>query len=168
MRKSKGYLLNEMLLIIGLISVIMLLSVEPVRIFFRGVLDTQKAFERHVVLETLLEQLQRDTESAASAFIQAGDERLAGDLLYLSGPNGVVCYQFEDGFAMCIRGTETEEWDLPRVQFEWRLLTLAGDAQAVAMTTQQRHKRRGDGAPAFRGSHVFVVNLDSNPATERQ
>lgn len=167
-RHSKGYLLNEMLLIIGLISIIMLLSVAPVRLFFRSVLGTQEAFERQGQLETLLGELRQNTEAAALATVHAGDARLGGDLLILTGPEGVVCYQFADGAATCTRGNEVREWTLPRATFEWRVLTLAGGGQAVAMTTQQAHPRRDDGLPVFRGSQVFVVNLKRNfQTTER-
>ena len=168
MRNKKAYLLNEMILIIALISVIMLLSVEPVRIFFRSVLDTHKAFDRQGQLEMLLEQLRHDTEHAAFAFVHKADERLGGDLLYLTGPEGVACYQLADGAAMCIRNANTQEWELPRVVFDWRLLALPGDGQALAITAQQTHKRRGDGVPAFRGSRVFVVNLNPNLQTTEQ
>lgn len=169
MRNPKAFLLNEMLLIIALLSLITLLSVKPMQIFLRGVMETHKAFDRQEQLETLLATLQQDTENAAYAFVHIGDERLTGDVLYLSGPDGVVGYQFDDGAATCISGDGTQEWELPRVEFDWRLLTLEGDAQAVAVTTRQRHKRRADGTFAFRGSRVFVVNLNAaHPVTESE
>jgi type II secretory pathway component PulJ len=168
MRHPKGYMLNELILILTMISLIMLLSVTPVRLFFRSVLGTHEAFERQGQLERLLDQLGADTEAAALATVHAGDARLGGDLLYLSGPEGVVCYQFSDGAATCIRGSQMQEWTLPQATFEWRVLTLAGGGQAVAMTTQQTHPRRGDGLPVFRGSRVFVVNLNQTlQITER-
>lgn len=167
MRNKKAYMLNEMLLIIALFSVIMMLSVEPMRIFFRGVLGTHQAFDQQSRLEPLLDQLRRDTENAAFAFVQEADQRLGGDLLYLSGPEGVVCYQFANGTATCIKAGNSQQWSLPQVEFQWHLLTLPGNTQALAITTQQRHISRSDDLPTFRGSQVFVVNLSNNlQATE--
>lgn len=168
MRNKKAYMLNEMILIIAMLSIILLLSVEPIRIFFRGVLDTNRAFDQQSRLELLFDQLRDDTEKATFAFVHTADERLGGDLLYLSGPDGVACYQFADGAVICVKGDGTKEWPLAKVEFEWRLLTLSGDGQALAITTQQRHERRRNDLPAFRGSQVFVVNLNNTFEAEGQ
>ena len=168
MRNKKAYMLNEMILIIALLSVVMMLSVKPMQIFFRGVLGANRAFDQQSRLEIMLDQLRSDTENASFAFVQGADERLGGDLLYLSGPDGVACYQFADGAALCVKGNDTREWPLAKVEFEWRLLTLPGDGQALAITTQQRHERRRNDLPAFRGSQVFVVNLNNTFEAEEQ
>lgn len=161
-------MLNELILIITIVSIILLLSVEPVRIFFRGILGTNRAYDRQSQLELLFDQLRIDTEKASFAFVQGADNRLGGDLLYLSSPDGVACYQFANGEAMCIKGDRSQVWPLPKVEFEWRLLPLPGEVQALAVTTQQRYERRKEGQPAFRGSQVFVVNLSNALEGEEQ
>ena len=167
--RSNGFLLNEMLLILALISVLMLLSVEPVRVFFFAVLGSHQAFERQGQVDMLVAQFRRDAENADRAYVLAADERTGGDLLYLAGPHGLVCYQFSDGAAVCAGPEQMRQWDIPQVSFDWRLIPLNGGGQAVTMTTFQRHKRRRDGLPAFRGSYVFVVNLHGqDDAAERQ
>lgn len=160
-RRKKGYLLLEMIMMIAMLSVVMLLSVRPMKLFFGTVLNTHQAFDQQDQVAILLSRLRMHTENAELAYVQSADERLGGDLLYLAGPDGLLCYQFADGAAVCVMADQTLQWDMPKVRFDWRLVTLPGDAQAVAITTYQHHRRRGDGVPAFVGSYLFVVNLNN-------
>ncbi len=157
-RRPNAFLLNEMILIIALLSVLMMLAGEPVRIFFGSVLRSQQVFSQQDCVDTLLSQLRAHTEQAAAVYVQPADERLGGDLLYLTGPDGTVCYQFSTGRAVCSMGDHVQQWEMPQVRFDWRLVTLPDQSQALSITTFQQHRRRGD-LPAFRGSYVFVVHL---------
>lgn len=168
MRKYNAYMLIEMLLILALIVVILLLSAAPMRLFFRGVLGTQEVFDCQLRLETLLEQLRFDTENADLAYVLSADARLGGDVLCLSGPAGVALYQFGDAEVTCIRGDDAERWDFPRMTIDWQVLTPGPAVQAVAIRTQQQRLRQDDATPTFRGSRVFVVNLNSMTTAKEQ
>lgn len=162
MRNKKAFMLIEMLLIIAMFATVMMLSVGPMQTFFHGILGTHKAFDRQGTLEMILDQLREDTENADFAFVHPAGLRLGGDMLYLSGSRGVVCYQFADETVTRIKAQDSQQWAMPRIKFDWRLLALSGDVQAVTMTTYQQRKSRGTDLPAFRGSQLFVVNLYGN------
>ena len=151
--KHRAYALTEMLVIIVILIVLISLTVKPLRMMISEIPRSARVCQTLNGTTKALGQLRNDIEGAIRI---AG---LAGGVLTLEQPGGIVRYTLADGQitrrpAMNDAGTETT-WHLPHLKTETKLWSDNEQSYAVELTTWNQQKNLGRDNARFRQTSVF-------------
>ncbi|MHC4231048.1 MAG: hypothetical protein ACYTEM_01045 [Planctomycetota bacterium] len=151
--KRRAYALTEMLVIIVMIIVLMGLSVRPMRTLVSEIPHSARVCQTLNRSMKALDQLRNDIERSNRI---AG---LAGGVLTLEQPGGMVRYTLSDGHiarrpAMNDAGAEYI-WQLPHLKTETRLWSQSDRPYAVELTTWNQQQDPDREQISFKQTVVF-------------
>jgi competence protein ComGF len=168
--RNRGFLLTEMLLNLALISLVLLLSVEPLRILIGDLHQTHQDYQTQCTARHMLDMLRRDIQQSRRMTIIETDPRTGGNLLYLQQERGIVVFQLTDGIVSRVSAPEQsgldQEWNVPRLRIDWKpWADPEGRDRAVEITTRVQRDIAGKRKQFLRNAEVIFLDLD--PAGER-
>jgi type II secretory pathway component PulJ len=169
-RRNAGFLLNEMLLNLVLISLVLLVSVEPLRTVIYDLHQTHQDYQTRCTAGDMLKTLRRDIQRSRRMAIYESDTRLGGNLLYLEQENCIFVYQLTDGIvcrtSVSAQPGPDQEWRMPRLRIDWKPWA-DGDGRFLALeiTTRIERDEPGKRKQFMRKAEVLFLNTD--PAGER-
>lgn len=168
--RNRGFLLTEMLVNLALISVVLLISVEPLRIFIRDLHQTHQDYQTQSTARNMLNILRQDIQQSRRMVIVESDIRTGGNLLYLQQEQGILLYQLSDGIVCRMSLTEQsgrdQEWKLPRLRIDWKTWEDPdGRPRAVEIVTRIERNVLGNTRSFLKNTEVMFLDLD--PAGER-
>jgi competence protein ComGF len=168
--RNRGYLLNEMLLNLALISLVLLVSVEPLRTLIRDLQQTHQDYQTQCTARNMLNLLRRDIQQSRRMVVYESDIRTGGNLLYLQQEGEILLYQLTDGLVTRLSVSEQpgldQEWKLPRLRIDWKpRADPDGRFGALEITTRIQRDVPGKRKQFLRNAEVMFLDLD--PAGER-
>jgi|GEM_PF-1516021 len=168
--RNRGFLLTEMLLNLALISLVLLLSAEPLRILIRDLHQTHQDYQTQCTVRNMLTLLRRDIQQSRRMVIVESDIRTGGNLLYLQQEGGILLYQLTDGIVSRQSASGQpgldQEWTLPRLRIDWKpWADPGGRFEAIEITTRIQRDVPGKRKQFLRNAEVIFLDLD--PVGER-
>jgi hypothetical protein len=164
-RVKRGFLLTEMLVNLALISLVLLLSVEPFRILAGNLHQNNQDYETQCTVRNMLNMLRQDIQQSRRMVIVESDIRTGGNLLYLQQEGGMLLYQLTDGLVSRVSAPEQsdldQEWKLPRLRIDWKSREDSeGRSRAIEITTRIERNVLGKDRSFLRNAEVMFVDLD--------
>jgi competence protein ComGF len=163
--RNRGFLLTEMLLNLALISLVLLLSVEPLRILIRDLHQTHQDYQTQCTARHMLNLLRQDIQQSRRMVIVESDIRTGGNLLYLQQEGEILLYQLTDGIVSRVSVSEQpgldQEWTLPRLRIDWKpWADPSGRFGALEVTTRIERTVLGKSKQFLRNAEVMFLDLD--------
>jgi hypothetical protein len=164
----KGYLLNEVLMMLPVILVVMLLCAKSFRVTTVDVPRMYRDFQENVSVLHMLRRLQRDIETAGSLPDKAGNMQSGDEIILIESGDGVICYRLSDGkvtkgklaLGENIGMRNVEAWNFPHASISWKIWEKNGTGYAVEVTTSIRHMVLGHWQEKLKNSHVYFVGTE--------
>ena len=167
MIRRKGYLLNEVIIMLGVFTVVMLMSAKPLRMTIVDIPQMNRDFQANVSVLHMLRRLQSDIETAVSLPDSIGTLQSGDDILLIASGDGVISYRLsEDKVARnkVITGRDVdiqnmETWNIPHADIIWKVWKSSGTGYAAEVTTSIKRKVSGNWQKKLKNSHVYFVGI---------
>ena len=161
----KGFMLNEVLIMLSLMIVVMLISTKQFRLLMADIPRAERDLQTNVSTQHMLRRLRQDVEQANALLKYPGDERIAANLILIESGNDIICYEFNDDQVIKSKmtpdltspGQTTETWSLSHAKINWKLWQHNGRNHAVEISTSIERKIEGNWKRKLQNSHVFFV-----------
>ncbi len=167
MIRRKGYLLNEVIIMLGVFTVVMLLSAKPLRMTIVDIPRINRDFQANVSVLHMLRRLRSDIETAVSLPDKVGDLQSGDDILLIESDGGVIAYRLSEDKVVRdkvitdrdvdIQNMET--WNIPHADITWKVWKSNGTGYAAEVTTSIKRKVSGNWQKRLKNSHVYFVGM---------
>jgi hypothetical protein len=147
----KGYMLNEMIVLLGLLVVFLAVMAEPMRILLAEIPRGNRDFQTAASLNHLLNSLKTDIEAAKE--LKTTDDP---NTLIIIGNNGTTSYRFTEEQICRIADDNPDPasvWTLPHTRLIWDVK----HQDAVEITGWIEKTMPGPSEKKFYNSHIFYA-----------
>ena len=162
----KGYLLNEMLVVIAVLAITLGLCTKLLKGVISDIPKMQKDFQSNVSINHMLDRLQNDIEAAIA--LPKKTAKLDSDekTLLIALDDSVLVYTLEDdrivkskiGPADQTKLEIIDTWHAPNAKVSWKVWRNHGN-NAIEVTTYIERNRHGKLKKKLKNSHVYFVGL---------
>ncbi|MBN1359723.1 MAG: type II secretion system protein [Sedimentisphaerales bacterium] len=162
----KGLTLIELLVLITILPIVMLVLSRIFATFLRDIPREARLMEQNVPLRDMTRNLALDVDRAEGLPDSAGSLHADEFTLLIELPEGVACYQWQDGaVTRTLRPDNGQEdsvversWEFPDAVVQWQRRWRNERACAVELRTRLRHRVEGKMVEKLANSHVYFVN----------
>ncbi len=147
----KGYMLNEMIVILGVLVLFFVLMAEPMRILLAEIPHGNRDFQTAASLNHLLNSLKMDVETAKE--LKTGDDP---NTLIIIGNKSTILYRFTKEQVCRIADDNPDSagvWTLPHTHLIWNVK----HQNAVEITGWIEATVLEHGEKKFYNSHIFYT-----------
>jgi len=161
----KGFSLVELLIVIVILPFVFLLFDGLFKTLASEIPWSIRISNEHTTLLHMLAQMQKDIDHA-KGLPQSYAGHISNDSqVLIELPEGVFCYQFEDGRVLRQKLTDAQQsdagnpiaWSLPHARVQWKVWARNGRGYAVEANTHIEHKRRGEWKKKMAHSHLYFA-----------
>ena len=165
-RMRKGYLLNEMLVVIAVLAITLGLSTKLLKGVISDIPKMQKDFQSNVSINHMLDTLQNDIETATALPKKTAKLESNGKTLLIALDGSVLVYTLEDDNIVKSKIGSADQplpeiidtWHVPNAKVSWK--AWGNDSSnAVEVTTYIERNRHGKLEKKLKNSHVYFVGL---------
>jgi type II secretory pathway pseudopilin PulG len=164
-RQNRGFLLTEMLVQLAVMSLILFLSLEPIRMFVHDFQQTNQDYQTQYTVRNMMDTLREDVHTAQSITIVESDPRTGGTVLCLQREDNVLVYQLTDGVVSrrslsAAPGLDLD-WSLPRLRMDWSpRYDSDGRIQSLEITTWIERMVLRKNRSFLKNSQILFSDLD--------
>lgn len=156
----KGFTLIELLALVGILTLVFVLSARPLWIMARGGTHIIQMYEVQQQVDLFLAQLEEDVETAERMDIQPAGRWTGGRTLTLHGPDGPVAYRIQPGWVLRMtQADESQSWTLPHVELDWQPYEPDGRPVGVEVRSAINRPLLGKQEMKFKQSRLYLVGL---------
>lgn len=164
-KHRKGYMLNELLIMLAAIFLLLLISAGLFHTLMRQLPDDLKDFNEYTTLRHLMRHVETDIRAAralpeSALGMAAGTEVLPletgdGPVVYARTPEEVIRYVTDpNGLG---RPVAQATWALPHTVLDWQIRSNPDGPYAVEIHTHVQRKVEGREEKHFENAHVFYL-----------
>lgn len=165
-RMRKGYLLNEMLVVIAVLAITLGLSTKLLKGVVSDIPKMQKDFQSNVSTNHMLDKLQNDIEAATALPKKTAELESNEKTLLIALDDSILVYTLEDdkivkskiGSADQTQPEIIDTWHAPNAKVSWKVWQNH-DNNAIEVTTYIERNRHGKLEKKLKNSHVYFVGL---------
>ncbi|MHC4721875.1 MAG: hypothetical protein ACYS6I_04110 [Planctomycetota bacterium] len=167
MTTRKGYLLNEVIIMLGVLALVILMIAKPLRMTIVDIPQMNRDFQANFTVSYMLRRLQSDIETAVSLPDGVGDLQSGDDILLIESGDGVISYRLSEdkvvrekvGLGEDIDMQNVYTWSVPRADITWKVSKSNGVGYAVEVTTSIKRKMSRGWQKKLKNSHVYFVGM---------
>lgn len=161
----KGITIVEMIGVLFILSILMIVTVKPMRSVTVEIPRITRDFETNSSIFDCVRNLRKDVESATGLQVYPADESVGGGLLMIESQDGMICYQFGKGTVIRYRvgGQASKDnsaeyvWKIPNGRICWEIWQESGESVALEITTAVARKIAGKVRDRLQNSYVFFI-----------
>lgn len=165
-KMRKGYLLNEMLVVIAVLAITLGLCTKLLRGVISDIPKMQKDFQSSFSVNDMLDKLQTDIEGAVALPKETAKLKSDEKTLLIAMEDSVLVYYLEDDNVIkskILPGSPTEselvtKWHIPNAKISWKTWG-DDDYTAIEVTTYIERNIQGNVRKKLKNSHVYFVGL---------
>jgi hypothetical protein len=165
----KGAFLVEMMGLMGIMVLLTMILVRPMRILTRDIPRQQRDYRANSVISNMLDDLRKDVETANGLMQYKGNAAAGADMLVIDSPDSVISYSFDDNKVtrLCdsqvdIKPSDARRiWDIPGGTFDWKVRDYEGNPVAVEISTGINRRTQSRVKTNLKNSHVLFVDVDT-------
>jgi len=166
-KMRKGFSLIEMLVVM----VIFASSSVAITILFNALVAeiprSWRVIQENTTVLSMLKQLREDISVAKGLPESFGAHTTDDKRLLIELPEGIICYQLQDGKIFRARltnayessGEDIKVWSAPHAQVQWRVLRQDQAGYAVEVKTHIEHKVAGHLEKKLANCQLYFVGL---------
>jgi len=161
----KGFSLIELLVVIVVLPFVFLIFDGLFKTLASEIPWSHRILQEHTTLLHMLAQMQKDIDRAKGLPLSYAGHIPNDRQVLIELPEGVFCYQLEDGRVLRQKLTDTRQgdaenpivWLLPHASVQWKVWAENGRGYAVEANTYIEHKRRGEWKKKMAHSHLYFA-----------
>ena len=161
----KGFSLVELLIVIVVLPFVFLLFDGLFKTLASEIPWSLRIANEHTTLLHMLAQMQKDIDHAKSLPLSYTGHIPNDRQVLIELPEGVFCYQLEDGLVLRQKLTDAGQsdaenqrvWPLPHASVQWNVWARNGRGYAVEANTHIEHKMRGEWKKKMAHSHLYFA-----------
>ena len=167
MIRRKGYLLNEVIIMLGILALVMVMVAKPLKMTIVDIPQINRDFQANFTVSYMLRRLQSDIETAVSLPDDVGGLQSGDDILLIESGDGVISYRLSEDKVVREKVGPGEDidmqnvytWSVPRADIIWKVSKSNGTGYAVEVTTSIKRKVLGNWQKRLKNSHVYFVGM---------
>lgn len=157
----KAFTLIEVLVVISILPVVTLALSRVFATFIRDVPRMARVAERNITVQDMVRQMRDDLDQAVALPDVFGARRSDGRTLLIELPDGVVCYELQDGggvrSVLDAEGQNSRTWTFPEAAVTWSRWQENEVAYAVEIQTLVKQTIRSKVKDKLANSYVLFV-----------
>lgn len=164
-RQNRGFLLTEILVQLAVMSLILFLAIEPIRMLVHDFQQTNQDYQTQYTVRNMLDTLREDVQKSPSMTIIESDPRTGGSVLCLQRDDDILLYQLSDGVvsrrSLFANPDYDLDWSLPRLRIDWNpRYDSDGRIQSLEITTWIERMILRKNRSFLRNSQILFSDLD--------
>jgi type II secretory pathway pseudopilin PulG len=164
-RRNRGFLLTEILVQLTVMSLILFLSLEPIRMLVHDFQQTNQDYQTQYTVRNMMDTLREDVRTAQRMTIVESDPRTGGSVLCLQRDSDILLYQLSDGVvsrrSLSANSGCDLDWSLPRLRIDWNpRYDSDGRIQSLEITTWIERMVLRKNRSFLRNSQIVFSDLD--------